>query len=221
MGSLFPQTQFLRSFEGLTKVTRSVIDFVALFRTRREFIEVESRNFLTDKVVATHIAGSILANKENNIDVYYPNIYASSLDFSDQAYYNDALSKINRLNQLLARGQQAASGSLAGRNSELTDLNDSTQEFIDGIDKKQLLKGLRAYDIFKQNDNAYILYVDIIYALGNNQSTQSLFSGTTVRHSGNIMLSYILFDKNGSIYNSDLLYYHSGFEEFDSPRDSK
>jgi hypothetical protein len=33
-------------------------------------------------------------------------------------------------------------------------------------------------------------------------------------------MSYILFDQQGAIVDSDILYYHSGFEQFPAPRNN-
>lgn len=216
-GTLFPQTQFLRTFEGLTRVTRSVIDFVALFRTQREFSEVES-SFLTDEVLATNIAAKISLDNTKNIDVYYPNIYVSSYNISKDSETAEFIRKKQQLSKLLERGEQALKedSSIEG----LSDLNKTTGEFLETLDISKVFKGLNAYKLLQEADDPYILYIKLIYALGNNQSSRNLFTGTTIRHSGNVMLSYILFDKEGRIYNSDLLYYHSGFEEFDAPRNN-
>jgi hypothetical protein len=80
----FPLTQALRSFEGLTRITRSVIDFLALFRTKREFQEIEGKGFLDEKVLASTIAGAISADKSTRITVYYPNIYSPVPDLIQQ-----------------------------------------------------------------------------------------------------------------------------------------
>lgn len=232
-----PASQALRGFEGLTRVTRSVIDFLALFRTKREFFDAGEINFLTKDVLASSIAGTVSADKNKKIDVYYPKLYtpmqdlfidrkdtsSDSLTFStpNNKSIKDLLRSKQELNALLERGKKKQENIEPGIEKEaLKELNTATEELLNSLDIATVVRGLRAYDLLQQEEQAYILYLKLIYAVGNNQASSNLFSGTTIRHSGNVLLSYILFDKDGMIYNSDLLYYHSGFEKFKSPRDN-
>jgi hypothetical protein len=227
-GIPFPPTQVLRGLELLTRVTRSVIDFVALFRTKRTFSEVEGEAFLGEHVLASTIAGSLSADKTLQINAYYPSIYAylplssktpiafPTNDRDITITQKDSIS--DNLESFFLRRQQLQNLQELLSTKVPEELKTQTRELLKKYPIERVIKGLVAYELLER-ENAHLLYVKRIYAVGNNQVTQSLF-GSTSRHSGNVIMSYILFDQQGAIVDSDILYYHSGFEQFPAPRNN-
>jgi hypothetical protein len=61
------------------------------------------------------------------------------------------------------------------------------------------------------NPDAYVLYVKVQAAGGNNKVTRNLFKGTKLFHSGGSIVSYVLFDHTGAVRTSKTLYNYTGY----------
>ncbi|OWY63643.1 hypothetical protein B7486_51940 [cyanobacterium TDX16] len=96
---------------------------------------------------------------------------------------------------------------------KLKALNTQFAAFIDGIDNVDKTTGVNLLSILARaakieevltDKGSYILFLDI-RAGGSNRTRRNLFFGSRLRHSGSVIVNYILFDRQGAIKLSDTL----------------
>lgn len=218
-------SQVLRIPEVATKVTRSVIDFLALFRTdvTVETVAIDARNELEQAILISAFASDMKAKKR--VNVFFPSLYAPDLALTNVSEIYGKIRTIKELQQetdnLSGKLEMLPEQSeeIRRQKEALSRLNEQVKLLISFEKLPELQLGLKATEIL-DNENTLILYIDQVLAYGNNQTLTNLFSGLTIRHAGNVMLNYMLFDRQGKIVAADTLYFHSGFQEFDAPRNN-
>lgn len=202
--------------EVATKVTRSAIEFLALFRTDVKFAPViDVKEELNQTILVSAFASEIKTKKK--VNVFFPSLYSPDINlnvssFQDNSPFSRIQQKISEIEQLK---EEAAN--LITNNEQLNFLNEQANLLISFEKLPELRLGFKAMEIL-QEQNTYILRMNQVLALGNNQTRTNLFSGVKIRHAGNVMLNYMLFDSEGRTVASDTLYNHSGFQKFKGPR---
>lgn len=222
-GIPIPVSQALRTPEILRSVTQSAIEFIALFRTnvditnKDDIIETFDRNVL----VSTLGAGM---RSQKKVTIFVPSLYTPSSTSATQSVISEIQtiqsSTKRTLDRYRSRINPAKQADFSNIETKLNSLEAQSKILFDlATSTPKITQGYRAMELL-QDSNTYVLYIEKVLALGNNQTLTNLWSGITIRHSGNVALNYMLFNRDGAVIAANTLYYHSGFQEFNAPRNN-
>ena len=115
--------------------------------------------------------------------------------------------------------------------SELEALTQRFEEFVKGLELLSsdaesaalysLAQAASLEEILRK-DNSYILFAQVIAEGGSNRTRNSLFTtiftGNRISYSGGVVVNYSLFDRDGSIMFSDVVYHNTGFTRMQGER---
>ena len=204
-----------------TTFTRSVLEFVALFRSRDQ-ITFEPDFKLNPNSLIAAIASRFQEEKQS-VKVYNPGFYLMSLDSIDDSSLagivgTDFASIIDL--------RSKASATFGGQ--ELRVLNEEVDAFLqsllfsegksDPYGNPPLLAIIQANQLEKilNDSGSYVLHLDIDVAGGSHRTRSSLFttmfSGKRISFSGGSVVNYSLFARDGSLKRSDFYYYNTGYK---------
>ncbi|MEO0376302.1 MAG: hypothetical protein AAF329_17105 [Cyanobacteria bacterium P01_A01_bin.17] len=210
-----------------TTFTRSVLEFVALFRSKDQItfepdFELNPNAFIS--AVASHIQ-----KKDIPVKVYNPSFYLTSLDSLDESSLEGLVG--SELADLMQLRSKAASEYVE---PTLLDLNDEVDAFLDALlvpvgqedpfGNPPLLAIIQANKLEKILDDqgAHVLHLDIDVAGGSHRTRQSLFttmfSGKRISFSGGSVVNYSLFARDGSLKKSGFFYYNTGYKSMNGKR---
>ncbi len=210
-----------------TTFTRSVLEFVALFRSKDQItfepdFELNPNAFIS--AVASHIQ-----KKDIPVKVYNPSFYLTSLDSIDESSLEGLVG--SELADLMRLRSKATSEYLG---PTLLTLNDEVDAFLDALlvpvgqedpfGNPPLLAIIQANKLEKILDDqgAHVLHLDIDVAGGSHRTRQSLFttvfSGKRISFSGGSVVNYSLFARDGSLKKSGFFYYNTGYKSMSGKR---
>lgn len=232
------------SLTGVSTVLSSIVDFASLFRT-----DVDIKGVDVEIVEEALIAELVKALKDKTTEakkgiepIYLPfriNVPDKFLtEISDLDKCRDEALKI--IEDCKKNGNCQGD---VDKLSELNGLYDKIKSALVSIDEKtgtsrleKLIKGeilnteLQPEHNVKsenpkvenpeneENEEIDMLYVKVVKAGGNNQ-TKRRFWTNEIAHSGGAIVAYFLMDKNGTIKESENLYYLYPYQRFDeSPK---
>lgn len=204
-----------------TTFTRSILEFVALFRSQ-DRITFEPDFELNPNSLIAAIASHFQKDGQPT-KVYNPGFYLMSLDRLDDSSLEGILGP-DLANLILLRSRAAdiyAGGALANLNREV-DLFLESLLYADGeIDpsfNSPLLTVIQANQLGDILDDrgSYVLHLDIDVAGGSHRTRRSLFttlfSGSRLSFSGGAVVNYSLFARDGSLKKSGFFYYNTGYK---------
>lgn len=224
-----PTESFVDFVEIPTAILRTAADFAALFRSE---VTIDQLALEADRdAVVAQLASAISSSSQ--VSVFYPGVYALDQGKSTQAI----LGKIQDLTKLKRKADQRLvelqKSTKAGK--ELSGTEQKAKEQLEYLNVKydETFKELlpsgstkvgtfqslsRGYQIsqYLKKPDSYILYITV-KASGSTQRKRSLFS-SRLRHSGGVLVNYLLLNPRGEIKLSDSLYSHSGFTRMDGLR---
>ena len=213
-----------------TAATASFLfELLPFFRVDSEIKEtpvmVTTRDFIAQ------LGGKFQESDNSQVSIYYPAEYP----LINKDAVNDVLKEISTIKQL----QNLASKNILSspNSSQLQKLNDSVDEFIklltysstddvesaqrgesiqtNRISQKSLLQKIissRALELITNSNNkTYFLSVEI-FARGSQRKTQT-FLNSRLRHSGGVIVKYIIYDQNASIVLSNVHHSYTGFRK--------
>ncbi len=203
-----------------TTFTRSVLEFVALFRSRDK-ITFEPDFELNPNSLVSAIASHFQKN-DIPIKVYNPGFYLMSLDSFKNASLENIVGKdFSDLIDLRSKASSVYAGqSLATLNEEVDIFLESLLVPVDKSDpygNPPLLSIIQANQLDKiLNDNrSYVLNLDIDVSGGSHRTRSSLFttifSGSRISYSGGAVINYSLFARDGAMKKSGFFYYNTGY----------
>jgi hypothetical protein len=194
-----------------TMMVKSVIDLLALFRTQRAVTGV---TITIDDLAFVSEVGGALANLGRPPKVYVPSVYPRGGNTSGIV---DALTKVRRssidaaarVDKLAADGKAAS----VDRMSELERVKDGYEDLVTHSDGSAaistLVRGASLDALLNEEPGAYVLYLKVLKVGGTNETKKSLF-GSSLKHSGGVVVNYILFSDDGAIRASSTDHSYSG-----------
>ena len=205
-----------------TAATASFLfELLPFFRVDSEIKEtpvmVTTRDFIAQ------LGGKFRESDNSQVSIYYPAEYP----LINKDAVNDVLKEISTIKQL----QNLASKNILSspNSSQLQELNDSVDIFIkdlhpstdkiksaaNGISQKSPLQQIissRALELITDSSNkTYFLSVDV-FAKGSQRKTKT-FLNSRLRHSGGVIVKYIIYDQNASIVLSNVHHSYTGFRK--------
>jgi hypothetical protein len=197
---------------AVTMAVKSVIDLVALFRTQRVITGVAIT--IDDLPFISEVAGA-LKNCEKPPKVYLPAIYPRP---GDSAAISEALDKA-RERSIAAAGRVDEEGvatmkaAATERMTQLEQIRKGYQDFVTHSDGSAaitaLVRGATMDSLLNGGDGAHVLYLKVLKSGGANETKKSLF-GSSLKHSGGVVVNYMLFDADGTIMASSTDHAYSG-----------
>ncbi|MGB6296574.1 MAG: hypothetical protein WBF90_10350 [Rivularia sp. (in: cyanobacteria)] len=205
-----------------TAATASFLfELLPFFRVNSEIKEtlvtVTTRDFIAQ------LGGKFQESGNSQVSIYYPAEYP----LINKDAVNDVLKEISTIKQLQ---NLASKNILSSPNSnQLQELNDSVDIFIkdlhpstdkiksaaNGISQKSPLQQIissRALELITDSSNkTYFLSVDV-FAKGSQRKTKT-FLNSRLRHSGGVIVKYIIYDQNASIVLSNVHHSYTGFRK--------
>jgi hypothetical protein len=212
--------------EVATGLVRSAADLVALFRTDTE---IKGLTFSVDEAALVSRISKGLQN--SGIPVFYPGVYPLRVAAGDSSELLTSLSEVyvgkSKAEMIISRCdssdkavKEQCLNSFGDVLPLLKALNAQVEKFLTGLiavddsTKTNVLTSLiRAEGLRRmlEAENSCVLQLKVLAAAGSNKTTNNLFTGSKLYHSGGVVISYILFDRNGAIRLSDTLYNYDGF----------
>jgi hypothetical protein len=211
-----------------TSTVKSVIDLVSLFRTDTD---IKGKEITIDEsALVAELANELKSNSQ--IQVYHPLLYPIDVNPEEPSELlllpmtlnylkSKAEAKIAEHQDKISIKDQAKDKSaideLQRKIAHLQALNGGVDKIIDNLMKVDETTGLNALTSLVRASNlnglleegdGYILYLKIQKAGGNNKTTKNLFTGSKLYHSGGSIISYMLFDADGSIKLSKTIPYY-------------
>lgn len=203
-----------------TTFTRSVLEFVALFRSRDKIIFEQDFKLNPNSLVSA-IASRFQKNNDS-IKIYNPGFYTLSFSEADDVSLEGIVGpEFSTLLSLRSKASNAYGG------PPLQDLNDEVDTFLESLlfsegkadpyGNSPLLSIIQANQLEKilNQDGSYVLHLNIDVAGGSHRTRSSLFttifSGNRITFSGGSVVNYSLFARDGSLQKSDFYYYNTGY----------
>jgi hypothetical protein len=224
-----PSTEsFVDLIEIPTAILRTAADFSALFKSE---VKIDQLKLDDDKdAVVAEIASELSSSK---VTIFYPGAYTLDQGLSTQAILTNIqdLTKLKRkADQKLAEIYriETIEKVLSEKDQKAKDQLEYLNEKYDEVFKEMLAPSevevstfkslVRGYKISKYLEKAgsYIIYITV-KSSGSTQRKRSLFS-SSLRHSGGVLVNYLLLNPKGEIKLSNSLYSHSGFTKMDGLR---
>ncbi|MCU1267899.1 MAG: hypothetical protein JWM21_4217 [Acidobacteria bacterium] len=81
-----------------------------------------------------------------------------------------------------------------------------------------LLRAEALNQMLNSDPKTGVLQLKVLAAGGTEQTTRNLILGSKIRHSGSAIIEYLLFDQNGVLHSSEVLYHHTGFQKMQTAR---
>ncbi|MEM9089596.1 MAG: hypothetical protein AAGC93_12715 [Cyanobacteria bacterium P01_F01_bin.53] len=182
-----------------------------------------------------------VVNNSSGIDIYYPDVFplevlsrsdgriaASSCEakiFNDLSQLFNANARAGRKLQELEAIKKANRSQAQTRQIEqLKALNTNFNTFVSGLLSPSAGSGTSALSELAQiaklealsRSGGYLMRLDVS-AGGNTLTTSHWFSGTSVRHSGGVITTYIIINGDGAIQASGTEYHHTGYQRLNRP----
>lgn len=211
-----------------TGAVKSVIDLVSLFRTDTD---IKGKDITIDEsALVAELANELTSNSQ--IQVYHPLLYPIDVNPEDPTEMlllplslnylkSKAEAKIAELqdkisikdpakDKLSIEESQRKIARLQALNSGLDKIIDNLVKVDEATGLNSLMSLVRASNLsgLMEDGDSYILYLKIQKAGGNNKTTRNLFTGSKLYHSGGSIITYMLFDTNGSIKLSKTIPYY-------------
>jgi hypothetical protein len=195
-----------------TMAVKSVIDLLSLFRTQRVITGVAIT--IDDLPFISEVAGA-LKNCDQPVKVYVPAVYprpgdsaaiAAALDNTRQR----SIAATDRLNE---EGDAAKNTAAQERMAQLEQIRKGYEDFVTHSDGSAaitaLVRGATMDSLLNGGNDAYVLYLKVLKAGGANEAKKSLV-GSSLKHSGGVVVNYMLFDADGTILASSTDRAYSG-----------
>jgi len=200
---------------GVTAAVKTVIDLVSLFRTDRKIQGVDVE--ITDLALVSEVAGKLAEKKKK---VYVTELYPIEIESEHGATVQ---SHLDRVRDAAGAAKLRVDGLDAGADKDkasarLAELDRIRAAFDDLLTRvaaegsgpvlATLLRGA-AVETFLKNGN--VLYLKALKAGGTNETKKNIFGrDKDVKHSGGVIVNYILFDTDGSVLLSSTVAAYSG-----------
>ena len=147
-------TQILRLPEVATAVTRSIIDFLALFRTDVdiEAVQFAAKDELEQNILVVSVANNL--NKNKKVKVYFPSLYAPDFAVinnspSDSTFFRIEAKRdqLRSLNQTAKQRFEKSAGLSAEQKLALNGLSRQVDFLLDFGNMPQIQRGYTALDL--------------------------------------------------------------------------
>jgi hypothetical protein len=222
--------------ELVTTVLKGVADLVALFRTE---VEIKGVSVGVEEVAV--IAELARAFRENNsgVSVIYTPAYLPAQFLSDPTKDSDLAQKLSVLYRTRRRAgeiiavyeaktqEQQKADPLRDRILALKALGEQTDKlssYLSSIDEKSGLNPLtlllKAEYLNKKltESTSRVLLTKVHLGAGSNKTTRHLFRGSKLYHDGGAVITFLLFDSNGTIQFSQTYFCVTEYTKFDKPK---
>lgn len=193
-----------------TMLVKSVIDLIALFRTQRTITGVAIT--IDDLAFISEVAGVLANQKPKPSKVYVPNLYPQPADTKGIAAALDAArDRSIAAQQRIAQEPDATKKAAAQtRFDQLEQIRKGYEDFVTHSDGSAAIAALvRGATVDALLNGAFVLYLKVLKSGGANETKKSLF-GSSLKHSGGVVVNYILFAADGSIMASSTDHSYSG-----------
>ncbi|MEM7554943.1 MAG: hypothetical protein AAF378_12740 [Cyanobacteria bacterium P01_A01_bin.84] len=221
---------YSRNYSAITPNTAATASFLfdslPFFRVDRELKEtsvaIATRDFVAQ------LGGKLQETGNSKISIYYPAEYP----LITKRAVNDVLKEINTLQELQRLAQKSILNLPYSKEAnKLEQLNQSVEILLNElIDKNQntaknlfgAIASSRALQLILGSDRniisnkTYFLSVEII-SKGTQRITKTFLSNR-LRHSGGVIVKYIIYDRNASIVLSNIHHAYTGFTKVRNSR---
>ncbi len=231
-------TEFVPPAAAIGLATNAItagLDLIALFRTD---VDLKGTKFIIDEEALVAEVARSFKDHNSGIKILYPKMYNLALG-------DDTLDKSELLNSLKELYQEDAKGkALLVRVEALTEAQKKTAQAPADLLKSTikrfgdlvvqlttfdsetsttalttLVRAERLRNILRSAEGGRVLYLKVIDAGGTNRIKRNRFFLTDrLSHSGAAIINYMVFDTDGTIMASKVLYKHIGFTKFESPK---
>jgi hypothetical protein len=223
-----------------TSFVKSAIDFISLFRTDTT---ITNKKVTIEETALGALVASEMRSLRPNFKVYFPKAYLPDNDWEPA----DEGSVLTQLTKLYSY-QEVAKGIIADYTATipaekqkhpyhqqipaLTALNEQVGRLLAAYENNKgetatnrlsdLVRAESLNQMLTGDPKTGILQLKVLDAGGSERTTRNLILGSKIKHSGSAIVEYLLFDKNGLLRASEVLYHHTGFQKMEtarSPRD--
>ncbi|MGB3639228.1 MAG: hypothetical protein WBA39_16875 [Rivularia sp. (in: cyanobacteria)] len=189
-----------------------LFDLLPFFRVNKTFTGTTVN--VNTKAFVAKLSSKFREADRSNVSVYYPAEYPLIREDAIESIFEDISN--------LRRFQQQAQNIIANLTPEqlvkLKEVNKSFDKLVGELTNqntgKSLLEAIASSRslqsiVDSEQNKIYFLSVEIL-AGGTNRTSQSFLSNR-LRHSGGVIVKYIVYDTNASIVLSNVHDYHTGF----------
>lgn len=212
----------LRDFNNAATAS-FLLEFLPFFRVNKTFKGTSVD--LTTKAFVAKLTSKLRESGKSNISVYYPAEYPLITEDAIQRILQD----INNLDSLRHQAKNIRNLTEEKIN-ELKEINKSFDELVAELTNKntgksiwqgiasslslQLIEGSDPNKIIEgsdQNNKNKIYFLSVKITAGGTNRTSQTFLRNRLRHSGGVIVEYIVYDRNASIVLSNVHNSYTGF----------
>jgi len=216
-----PNLKINRESPGITATADFILDILPFFRADKTF---KGTSFtINNQAFVAQLASKFRDAGDSKVSVYYPAQYP----LIRQDAVKDILTSIDTLQRLKRQGEERIAELTNDDNdsekiekSKLEALNQSVEDLITKLKKvddetnKSLFEVIARYRTLElirgENNKIYFMFVNITG--GGTSRTTRTFLSNRLRHSGGIIVEYIIYDNDmASILLSNILDSYTGF----------
>lgn len=185
-----------------------LFDLLPFFRVNKTYAETSVD--ITTKAFVAKLTSKFRESAQSNISVYYPAEYS----LITEGGINSILEDMSNLQKLKRQVENIKSKLTKEQLSKLNKVNESFDGLVTDLKNKNTFQGIASSQSFQSiansgQNNIYFLSVKIL-AGGTNRTSQS-FLRNRLRHSGAVIVKYIVYDRNASIVFSNVHTSYTGF----------
>lgn len=216
------------SLEPVTAQLKSLIDLVALFRSD---VELKGRDATIDQDALVSALGKQLAG--SSIALYHPKLYPGVPADVTQSPAFQTLSDLEESRRSAEKAvrkaadqkslAEAVQAEVKARLERLVNIHEALVAQLTKAEPAAApapLAALLQVDRL-HSEHTYVLVLKAVAAGGTVRVTRNLwtfFAAPRVAYSGAAIVNMMLFDRDGKLVLSDVLYQHSGFTPFKVPQ---
>ena len=203
---------FMPSFLNPGATASFLFDLLPFSRVNKTFTGTTVN--VNTKAFVAKLSSKFREANQSNVSVYYPAEYPLIREDAVESILKD-ISNLQRLN---SQAQKTIPNLTPQQLAKLKEVNKSFDKLVGELTNpntgKSLLEGIASSRslqsiVDSEENKVYFISVEIL-AGGTNRTSQSFLSNR-LRHSGGVIVKYIVYDTNASIVLSNVHDYHTGF----------
>lgn len=188
---------------AITTTVRTIVDLLALFRTDRQIVGVAIT--IDDLALVAELGGALAAAGR---DVYVTQLYPRSQDGA----------AIQRELDQTRRSALAAKERVGADDARLQQLDEIRKGYEDLLTKvvaehstavATLVRGAGVAALVDGTPGANVVYVKVLKAGGTNETKRTLL-GSSLKHSGGVVINFVVFGDDGKILAASTADAYSG-----------
>jgi hypothetical protein len=202
--------------EAVSSLVKSAVDVASLFRTDTTITSLQIA--IDNQALAAQVSNALVSS---NRRVFYPAIFPPGLVTTEKIKIVSDISRLNFQKNLADQKINANEEADKPNLPTLKALNAQLTNFMSGLavpDEQtkvtplmSLIRGEYLTSMLV-GDNDHLLHMKVVRAAGTNTTKRNLFTGTRLKHTGGVIITYMLFDRLGQIKKANTFFSYEGSE---------